>query len=122
MTKAVLYGFTVACVLVMACKTPKPAANANTNQTTVSSNTKPEIKPEWLDMAKDMDGSATMEQMLIGKKIYQETCTKCHGFKDAKRYDAVAWERVLQAMIPRAKLTPDEAHHLRLYTLVYQKN
>lgn len=73
-------------------------------------------------MAKDMDGSATMEQLLIGKKIYHETCTKCHGFKDAKRYDAVAWERVLQSMIPRAKLTPDEAHHLRLYTLVYQKN
>lgn len=112
MIKVISYIFTAACVLVMACKTSKPVANP----------VKPEIKPEWLDMAKDMDGSATMEQLLIGKKIYHETCTKCHGFKDAKRYDAVAWERVLQSMIPRAKLTPDEAHHLRLYTLVYQKN
>ena len=113
----------IACLLIVACKTAMPVANNNVaNPSSSVSNSKPEIKPEWLDMAKEIDGSATMEQMLIGKKIYQVTCTKCHGFKDAKRYDAVAWERILQAMIPRANLTPDEAHHLRLYTLVYQKN
>jgi cytochrome c5 len=122
MSKSILLGFSAACFLLLACKTTAPVSGNTANDQATVSNSKPEIKPEWLDMAKEMDGSATMDHLLTGKKIYQETCTKCHGFKDAKKYDAVAWERVLQAMIPRAKLTPDEAHHLRLYTLVYQKN
>jgi cytochrome c5 len=122
MTKSIFYSFAAACILLLACKTPKPVANNTEKSQNTSGTNAADIKPEWLDLAKDMDNSATMEQLTTGKTIYYGTCTKCHGWKDAKKYDAVAWERVLQLMIPRAKLTPDEAHHLRLYTIVYQKS
>jgi cytochrome c5 len=121
MTKTLWISFAAASMLMLACKAAKPVVTPNT-AVVATNNSNHDIKPEWLDIAKDMDGSATMEHLATGKTIYYETCTKCHGWKDARKYDPVAWERVLQAMIPRAKLTPDEAHHLRLYTLVFQKS
>jgi hypothetical protein len=122
MTKSIFYSFAAASILLLACKAPKPVAPNTGNAQNASSTSSIDIKPEWLDVAKDMDNSATMQQLATGKSIYYGACTKCHGWKDAKKYDAVAWERILQSMIPKAKLTPDEAHHLRLYTIVYQKS
>ena len=123
MTNRMIYGFAAACVLILACKAPQVAAtNTGNAQNTSTSNNSSDIKPEWLDVAKDIDNSATMQQLATGKTVYCGACTKCRGWIDAKKYDAVSWERILQAMIPKANLTPDEAHHLRLYTIVYQKS
>jgi cytochrome c5 len=112
-----------ALVIISACKTKTVStAAASAGPVNPAPVVRNDIKPEWLDIAREMDASATMQQLAAGKDIYYGTCTKCHGWKDARKYDADAWERVLQAMIPKAKLTPDEAHHLRLYTLVFKKN
>ncbi|MBS1653407.1 MAG: hypothetical protein JSU05_01070 [Bacteroidetes bacterium] len=50
-----------------------------------------------------------------GKSVYEAKCGKCHALKVVDVYTAQRWEGILKMMIPKAKLTEDEAAQVTAY-------
>lgn len=69
-----------------------------------------------LNAARQINPNATTAMLDQGKEILNTSCTKCHGFKDPVKFTQDKWNHELDEMIPKAKLTADQAEVLRLYT------
>jgi len=80
-----------------------------------------ETAPSLLAIAQATDASATQQMLDQGKQILEVQCAKCHAAKDPKKFTTEKWEKSLTAMIPKAKLSEDQAKVLRLYTAAYQQ-
>jgi mono/diheme cytochrome c family protein len=50
-----------------------------------------------------------------GKTVYEAKCGKCHALKVVDVYTTQRWEGILRMMIPKAKLTEDEAKQVTAY-------
>jgi mono/diheme cytochrome c family protein len=56
-----------------------------------------------------------------GKTIYTTRCTKCHGLKPVNHYTANSWNKILSSMVPKAKLSQEEADQVNAYVMAYSK-
>jgi cytochrome c5 len=54
---------------------------------------------------------------VAGKRIYANRCGKCHALPTPAQYSVTRWDNILPIMIPRARLTNEEALHVRTWLL-----
>jgi mono/diheme cytochrome c family protein len=57
----------------------------------------------------------TSKDTAAGKKLYTEKCGRCHKFYKIERYPEPAWNMWMGQMIPKTKLTPEQADLLTRY-------
>lgn len=69
-----------------------------------------------LETAKGIDPNATQAMLDMGKQILTTNCARCHGAKDPLKFSAEEWNKDMERMIVKAKMTEDQASPLRLYT------
>ena len=50
-----------------------------------------------------------------GKTVYSTKCGRCHDLKNAADYTAERWEKILDEMAPKAKLSDDEKKQVAAY-------
>ena len=58
--------------------------------------------------AKTKFPDVTIDVIKQGHAIYYGACTRCHGPKDIERRDEKEWVGIMDDMVPKAKLTPEE--------------
>lgn len=71
--------------------------------------------PPPKDVSKPIENSP--EEIAIGKTIYEGKCSRCHDLREPSLYTAERWSSILQIMIPRARLTHDQAKHVTAYVM-----
>src|SRR5258706_13165539 len=47
-----------------------------------------------------------------GKVIFAAKCQRCHDLPDPLKYNAQRWDAILRTMIPKARLSSQEANNL----------
>jgi mono/diheme cytochrome c family protein len=50
-----------------------------------------------------------------GKTVFTNRCGRCHGLHDPKEFTAEKWDVILQRMVPRARLNPEDAADVEAY-------
>lgn len=50
-----------------------------------------------------------------GKIFFTNRCGKCHGLPEPLQYTAQRWDGILSYMIPRARLSNEQAVHVTAY-------
>lgn len=58
---------------------------------------------------------ATMAQLDEGKQIFNGQCTKCHGAKKMSSGDEAKWEKDINRMAPKARISDDQKEKLKRY-------
>lgn len=76
----------------------------------------PELEKK-LEIAEQIEHGATQYWLNQGKEIMNVQCGSCHKAKDPLKYDEASWTKHMNRMVPKAKLTEDQAKYLRVYTL-----
>lgn len=64
----------------------------------------------------------TPAQMEEGKTIWEGKCIKCHKLYDPANYTVPKMEAILISMIPKAKLSQEDAGKVRAYLLTHAKS
>lgn len=64
---------------------------------------------------------ANPEVASAGQTVYANRCGRCHGLKKTENYTTQQWENILKSMIPKAKLSDDEAREVTAYVLEHAK-
>jgi hypothetical protein len=77
----------------------------------------PEETRKTLDIAEGVEHGATQYWLNQGKEMLGVQCATCHKAKDPLKYDEASWVKHMSRMVPKAKLTEDQAKYLRVYTL-----
>ena len=52
---------------------------------------------------------------LAGQQIFSARCRRCHGLPDPAQYSIKKWETILASMIPRSRVSKEQAVHLAAY-------
>ncbi|HSU28199.1 MAG TPA: hypothetical protein VLJ68_07450 [Chitinophagaceae bacterium] len=63
------------------------------------------------------DSNLVAVDLVQGKSVFTESCSRCHDLPDPAKYAGTRWERILGRMIPRARLNRVEASNVRAYVL-----
>lgn len=92
---------TSAVILFTQCKTSKPTAKTPDDARLAAA------QKRWPDV--------TMAALNEGQSIYNNQCTNCHGAKPIPKYNEFQWNGYINAMAPKAKLTPQQTDNLRKY-------
>jgi mono/diheme cytochrome c family protein len=61
------------------------------------------------------------ETASAGQTIYTNRCGRCHGLKKTENYTPQQWETILKNMMPKARLTDDEAKQVTVYVMSHAK-
>ncbi|WP_118972827.1 c-type cytochrome [Taibaiella koreensis] len=61
------------------------------------------------------------DQLEKGHTLFTGNCAKCHKLKDPGSRTPAEWDKVLQRMIPKAKLSPDDGALVRAYLIANSK-
>jgi hypothetical protein len=88
-------------ILVMAC---------NKNSLPTISRREAEPPPPVPIIKKDF-----IVDMDKGKTIFTNRCSRCHGLHDPKEFNAEKWDIILSRMIPRARLSSEEAANVKAF-------
>lgn len=72
---------------------------------------------KMLSIAEGVEHGATQNWLNQGKDVLNVQCAYCHKVKDPLKYDESGWVKHMNRMVPKAKLTEDQAKYLRVYTL-----
>jgi mono/diheme cytochrome c family protein len=56
-----------------------------------------------------------------GKLVYTARCGKCHALKNTANYTTDRWAKILQVMIPKAKLDENQAKQVTAYVMANAK-
>ena len=59
--------------------------------------------------------SEMSEDVVAGKAIFENKCTRCHDAKDIKSYTSEDWDKILPRMITKAKLLEPESTQVTSY-------
>lgn len=78
-------------------------------------------EPPRKDIAIYPPEGTVVPDTVTGKIIFINRCDRCHGLPDPFIYSQKRWESILELMIPRARLLPEQAVHLRAYILEKSK-
>lgn len=54
-------------------------------------------------------------EMETGKKLMEGRCTKCHKLHEPTEFSAEKWNRILDKMQPKAKITDNERASIYAY-------
>jgi uncharacterized membrane protein len=79
------------------------------------------VADEAVPTPEQMKAQFTTAQLDEGKMIWQSNCNKCHKLFDPGSRTPEKWNRVLNRMIPKAKLTPDQGKLVRAYLIAHAK-
>ena len=77
----------------------------------------PEETQKMLIIAEGVEHGATQYWLNQGKEILGTECAACHRAKDPLKFEETSWVKHMNRMLPKAKLTEDQAKYLRVYTL-----
>jgi hypothetical protein len=92
------------------------AACSTTKTTTTTSNNELANTDELaLTYAKSRWSDVTKEQLEQGKFISENQCVKCHKQKPIPNYTEEHWDKAINKMAPKAKLTTEETTALKRY-------
>lgn len=58
----------------------------------------------------------TVEQLAMGKTIFDNSCAKCHDLPNPTDHSAQDWVGIMNAMAPKAKL--NDAQHATVYNYI----
>jgi cytochrome c5 len=72
---------------------------------------------KMLAAAESVEQGATSDWLMKGKEIMNNQCGSCHKAKDPIKYDEASWVRHMSRMVPKAKLSDEQAKFLRVYTI-----
>ncbi len=72
---------------------------------------------KMLETAESVEHGATQYWLTQGEGILKNQCASCHGYKDPIRYEEASWVRHMSRMVPKAKLSEEQAKFLRVYTI-----
>jgi cytochrome c5 len=72
---------------------------------------------KMLAAAESVEQGATSDWLMQGKEIMNNQCGSCHKAKDPVKYDEASWVRHMSRMVPKAKLSDEQAKFLRVYTI-----
>lgn len=72
---------------------------------------------KMLAAAESVEQGATSDWLMQGKEIMNNQCGSCHKAKDPIKYDEASWVRHMSRMVPKAKLSDEQAKFLRVYTI-----
>ena len=61
------------------------------------------------------------DQLNAGKMIFTGNCAKCHGIKEPETRTAAQWDKILNRMIPKAKLNEADGKLVRAYVMAHAK-
>lgn len=57
-----------------------------------------------------------------GKLLMNQSCAGCHVLFDPKDYSVVEWEKILEKMIPKARLANEDAELVRDYIIAHSND
>jgi cytochrome c1 len=72
---------------------------------------------EQMGFAKTQWNDVNEDQLIAGKSIFENQCTKCHGMKKIENYTVEKWEKEINKMAPKAKINAEQKESLRRYVL-----
>ena len=61
------------------------------------------------------------EQLVQGKTIFENSCSKCHKLPDPAKHDDQGWIKTLSRMAPKAKLSDEDGKLVRAYLIAHSK-
>ena len=67
------------------------------------------------EVVKEVEEVEMTTEMSAGKAIYNTSCIKCHGLKVVENYTKAQWEKILPAMMEKAKLTEEDRQKVHAY-------
>lgn len=70
-----------------------------------------------LEVAESIEHGATQYWLSQGADILNVQCGSCHKPKNPLNYNEASWVKHMNRMVPKSKLTEDQAKYLRVYTL-----
>ena len=70
-----------------------------------------------LEVAESIEHGATQYWLNQGKEILNVQCGSCHKSKNPLNYNEASWVKHMARMVPKSKLTEEQAKYLRVYTL-----
>jgi cytochrome c5 len=130
MHKLIFGAFCMAATLIMfQCAVKKgktereyvmPAPNPNYNEAPPGQSPEEiaaDNERKMLAAAESVEQGATSDWLLQGKEIMNNHCGSCHKAKDPIKYDEASWVRHMSRMVPKAKLSEEQAKFLRVYTI-----
>jgi hypothetical protein len=114
--------------LIIQCAVKKTTTTAATNDNAkvsaptgdVKLNAPPSLDEntrKMLETAEIVEHGATQYWLKQGEGILKNQCASCHGYKDPTRYDEASWVKHMNRMVPKAKLSEEQAKFLRVYTI-----
>jgi len=53
--------------------------------------------------------------LVLGKAIFENRCTKCHDLPKPEQFTKERWEGILSYMMPRARLNEEQSEHVSAY-------
>lgn len=62
------------------------------------------------------------QSLASGKTLYLNNCAKCHKLKDEQNYTIDKWDKILDRMIPKAKLSEEDGKLVRAYVYSLKLN
>lgn len=130
MKKTLLSVVTVVVIIGAACSSSKKNSTSTTNTTTSTNVTtsksatdvaasKGIFAPgqEQLAAAQMKYKDVTMQTLSNGHSIYTGVCTDCHAAKAIYSRDEVRWEKIIDVMAKKSKLTDQQKDELTKYVM-----
>ncbi len=72
-------------------------------------------KKLYKPIASDATPKASFNDLRLGRELLINRCTRCHGVVSADRYSVSDWGIIVNKMVPKAKLSNDEAQLIYKY-------
>ncbi|MEI9913045.1 MAG: cytochrome C [Bacteroidota bacterium] len=108
--KRLIILLTICAVIITAChKKTVPIVSARTEFPEPPKPTQPAINTN------------TPESMAAGKTIFETKCNRCHDLQDPVAYTTERWTSILKSMIPKARLTEEQAQQVTTYVMANAK-
>ncbi|HEY6503355.1 MAG TPA: hypothetical protein VIZ28_05215 [Chitinophagaceae bacterium] len=63
----------------------------------------------------------TPEFIAAGKTLYGGKCNRCHDLQDPGSYNEERWALILKSMIPKARLSSEQANQVTAYVMANAK-
>lgn len=60
-------------------------------------------------------------QLEAGHVLFMNNCAKCHKLKQPETHNAAQWEKILNRMIPKSKLSDEDGKLVRAYVMAHAK-
>lgn len=51
---------------------------------------------------------ATLEELAKGRKLYINNCASCHTLYPPERFDTIHWQKAIEKMAPKAKISNED--------------